>query len=221
MGGSDQWGNILSGIDLIRRINKNKAYGITSPLITNTDGSKMGKTANGAIWLDENKLSNFDFFQFWRNVDDQNVSKFLYLFTTLPLEEIKKLSELRDKEINAAKQILAFEVTKIVRGELNANEALEISNKTFKDKIIDGRLNNYEVKLENIRNNSFTIVDAIEKLNLVKSRSEIKRLIKSKGIKVNEITYLDENYSLDNFTLNTQIKISVGKKKFGIINILK
>ena len=100
MGGSDQWGNILSGIDLIRRINNKKAFGITSPLITNSDGSKMGKTADGAIWLDEKKLSNFDFFQFWRNVDDENVEKFLYLFTKLPIAEIKKLSELKEKEIN-------------------------------------------------------------------------------------------------------------------------
>ena len=99
MGGSDQWGNIISGIDLIKKITKKNAYGITSHLITNSDGSKMGKTADGAIWLDENKLSNYDFFQFWRNVSDENVSKFLLLFTKLPLSEISKLSDLKGEEI--------------------------------------------------------------------------------------------------------------------------
>ena len=108
LGGSDQWGNIVSGIDLIRRLNNKKTFAITSPLITNTDGSKMGKTAEGAIWLDENKLSNYDFYQFWRNVDDADVSKFLYLFTKLPLEEISKLSKLKDQEINEAKKNSCF-----------------------------------------------------------------------------------------------------------------
>ena len=131
LGGSDQWGNIVSGIDLIRRLNNKKTFAITSPLITNNDGSKMGKTADGAIWLDECKLSNYDFYQFWRNVDDADVPKFLHLFTKLPLEEISKLSKLKEQEINEAKKILAFEVTKITRGEEQAKEAKEISNNIF------------------------------------------------------------------------------------------
>ena len=219
MGGSDQWGNILSGIDLIRKINKNKAYGITSPLITNNDGSKMGKTADGAIWLDENKLSNFDFFQFWRNVDDEYVSKFLYLFTCLPLNEIKELSKLKNQEINDAKQKLAYEVTKIVRGKKGADEALEIANNLFKSNIIDNRLNSFEVAEQNIENNSFNLIDAIEKLNLVKSRSEIKRIIKSNGVKVNDENYNDNSFSLVKFLNKKEIKISVGKKKAGLIKI--
>ncbi|MDA9633049.1 tyrosine--tRNA ligase, partial [Pelagibacteraceae bacterium] len=113
MGGSDQWGNIINGIDLIRKLLNEKAYALTSPLITNTDGSKMGKTAKGAIWLNENKLSNFEFYQFWRNVIDDDVEKFLKLFTKINLKEISKLSKLKGKEINEAKKILAFEVTKI------------------------------------------------------------------------------------------------------------
>ena len=119
LGGSDQWGNIVSGIDLIRRLNNKKTFAITSPLITNNDGSKMGKTADGAIWLDEKKLSNYDFYQFWRNVDDADVPKFLYFFTKLPIEEISKLSKLKGQEINEAKKILAFEVTKITAEEKN------------------------------------------------------------------------------------------------------
>ena len=217
MGGSDQWGNILSGIDLIKKISKKKAFGITSPLITNTDGTKMGKTAEGAIWLDEKKLSNYDFFQFWRNVDDDSVPKFLNLFTKLPISEIKKLSLLKNEEINESKEILAFEVTKIVRGEEGAKEAKEISDNLFKSKTIDNRVRNYSIDLKNIKENTFTIIDAIEKLELVSSRSEIKRLVKSSGIKINDKNYNENNYSLINFIKNDKIKISVGKKKIGII----
>ena len=217
MGGSDQWGNILSGIDLIKKISKKKAFGITSPLITNTDGSKMGKTAEGAIWLDEKKLSNYDFFQFWRNIDDEYVPKFLNLFTKLPISEIKKLSQLKNEEINESKEILAFEVTKIVRGKKEAEEAKEISNNLFKSKIIDDRVRNYSINLKNIEENTFNIIDAVEKLGLVSSRSEIKRLVKSSGIKINDKNYNDKNYSLINFIDNDQIKITIGKKKIGII----
>jgi len=217
MGGSDQWGNILSGIDLIKKISKKKAFGITSPLITNTDGSKMGKTAEGAIWLDEKKLSNYDFFQFWRNIDDKYVPKFLNLFTKLPISEIKKLSLLKNEEINESKEILAFEVTKIVRGKKEAEQAKEISNNLFKSKIIDNRVRNYSINLKNIEENTFTIIDAVEKLGLVSSRSEIKRLVKSSGIKINDKNYNDKNYSLINFINNDQIKITIGKKKIGII----
>ena len=220
MGGSDQWGNIISGVDLIRKINKNKAFGITSPLITNADGTKMGKTADGAIWLDESKLSNFEFFQFWRNIDDDNVTKFLYLFTKLPISEIKKLSKLKDKEINEAKQILAYEVTSIVRGVNKAKEALEIADNLFKSNSTDDRLKNYSIKLKNIKDNSFTIIDAVEKLQLVNSRSEIKRLIKSNGIKVEDQNYNDINFSLNKYTNKNEIKIAVGKKKVGIIKII-
>ncbi len=219
MGGSDQWGNILGGIDLIRRISKNKAFGITSPLVTNSDGTKMGKTADGAIWLDEKKLSNFDFFQYWRNIDDKNVSKFLYLFTTLPIVEIKKLSALKDKEINEAKQILAFEITKLVRGKKSAEEAIDITKNIFSSKKIDQRIKNFSIDKINIKNNSFSIIDAIYQLELVGSRSEIKRLIKSKGIRINDKVYNNDDFSLNEFLEDKKIRISVGKKKFGILLI--
>ena len=220
MGGSDQWGNILSGVDLIRKINKKDAFGITSPLITNSDGTKMGKTSDGAIWLNKKKISSLDFFQFWRNVNDNDVTKFLYLFTKLPIEEIVKLSELREQEINEAKKILAFEVTKIVRGIEDANEALEIANNTFNSNIIDQRLPNISQKILDIQNESFTILDAIEKLKLVKSRSEIKRLIKSNGIKINDQLYQNSDLSLKQYSEFKEIKISVGKKKVGILKII-
>ena len=220
MGGSDQWGNILSGVDLIKKINSKNAFGITSPLITNSDGSKMGKTADGAVWLNRDKISSLDFFQFWRNVNDNDVSKFLYLFTKLPLKEIEKLSTLRNEEINEAKKILAYEVTKLVRGKEDAEEALEIANNIFKSNIIDERLPNISEKKLNLGNENFTIVDAIEKLDLVKSRSEIKRLIKSDGIRVNDELYKNSNFSLKKYTEFKEIKISIGKKKIGILKIL-
>ena len=221
LGGSDQWGNIVSGIDLIRRLNNKKTFAITSPLITNNDGSKMGKTADGAIWLDEKKLKNYDFYQFWRNVDDVDVSKFLYLFTKIPLEEISKLSKLKDKEINEAKKILAFEVTKITRGEEQAKEAKNISNNIFTNNILDDRISSFSVSSKEILNSSFTLLDAIEKLQLVKSRSETKRLMKSNGIKINDENYNQSDFFLSSFASKKEIKITVGKKKIGIINIIK
>ena len=220
MGGSDQWGNILSGVDLIRKINKNEAFGITSPLITNSDGSKMGKTADGAVWLNKEKISSLDFFQFWRNVNDQDVARFLYLFTKLPLDEIKKLSALKNQEINEAKKILAYEVTKIVRGSEDANEALEITDNIFNSKINDQRLPNISHNSSDIKNNNFTILDAIEKLKLAGSRSEVKRLIKSDGIKVNDKLYKNNDLSLREYSNLKEIKIAVGKKKIGILKII-
>ena len=220
MGGSDQWGNILSGVDLIKKINKKTAFGITSPLITNSDGTKMGKTAEGAIWLNKDKISSLDFFQFWRNVDDNDVSRFLYLFTKLPLREIEKLSLLKNQEINEAKKILAYEVTKIVRGKEDADEALEIANNVFNSNLVDKRLPNISQSKSILEKENFSILDAIEKLNLVKSRSEIKRLIKSNAVKVNDNLYNNINFSLKEFSELSEIKITIGKKKIGILKII-
>ncbi len=219
LGGSDQWGNIISGIDLIRKISGKKTYAITSPLITNTDGSKMGKTVDGAIWLDEEKLSNYDFFQFWRNIDDASIEKFLLLFTKMPLKEIKELSKLKGKEINESKEKLAFEVTKLCRGENQAKEARDISNNIFKNNSLDKRINNFTVSKRNIANSSFNILDAIIELELVKSKSEVKRLLKSDGIKVNDKSYKNLNFSLSEYQDLDKIKIAVGKKKIGFLNI--
>ena len=219
MGGSDQWGNIINGIDLIRKMLNEKSYALTSPLITNNDGSKMGKTAKGAVWLDKNKLSNFDFYQFWRNVNDEDIGKFLKLFTKIDLNEITKLSRLKGKETNEAKKILAFEVTKMTRGLDSAREAEEIANNIFNNNQIDERVITIEIDSVQIKKNKFTILDAIEKLNLTKSRSETKRLIKSKGIKINDEIYISEDLSLYSYLELSSIKISVGKKNIGILKI--
>jgi len=219
MGGSDQWGNIINGIDLIRKILNEKTYALTSPLITNSDGSKMGKTAKGAIWLDRSKLSDFEFFQFWRNINDDDVEKFLKLFTKIDLNEIKKLSQLKGQEINEAKKILAFEVTKITRGIQPANEARDIANNIFNKKTLDERITTFEINSVELEKNNFSILDAIDKLNLSKSRSDTKRLIKSKGIKVNDEVFNSSDLSLENFAKFSEVKISVGKKHIGILKI--
>ena len=219
MGGSDQWGNIINGIDLIRKILNEKTYALTSPLITNSDGSKMGKTAKGAIWLDQSKLSDFEFFQFWRNINDDDVEKFLKLFKKIDLNEIKKLSQLKGQEINEAKKILAFEVTKITRGIQSANEARDIANNIFNKKTLDERITTFEINSVELEKNNFSILDAIDKLNLSKSRSDTKRLIKSKGIKVNDEVFNSSDVSLENFAKFSEVKISVGKKHIGILKI--
>jgi tyrosyl-tRNA synthetase len=219
MGGSDQWGNIINGIDLIRKMLNKKSYALTSPLITNSDGSKMGKTAKGAVWLDESKLSNFDFYQFWRNVNDNDVERFLKLFTKINLNEISKLSQLKGQEINEAKKILAYEVTKITRGLKSANEAKDIANNIFNKKTIDDRIPSFEIKTIEIKKNNFSVLDAIEKLNLSKSRGETKRLIKSKGIKINDKVFTNEDFSLEAYSTFSEIKINVGKKNIGVLKI--
>ena len=219
MGGSDQWGNIINGIDLIRKMLNKKAYALTSPLITNADGSKMGKTAKGAVWLDETKFSNFNFYQFWRNINDTYVEKFLKLFTKIELGEIKKLSKLKGEEINEAKKILAFEVTKITRGLTSANEAKDISNNIFNKKTTDDRFSTFTIQSRDIEKSNFTILDAMEKLNLSKSRGDTKRLIKSNGIKINDNIFSPNNLSLKKYSKETEVKISVGKKNIGILKI--
>ena len=219
LGGSDQWGNILSGIDLIRKKSNKKTFAITSPLITNSDGSKMGKSVNGAIWLRKDKLDNYSFYQFWRNTNDTNVSKFLKLFTKLTLNEIEKLSRLKEKEINEAKKILAYEVTKICRGEESANEALEITNNVFNKNIKDERIMSISIQSEKIENGKFTIIDALEKLNLAKSRGDAKRLIKSNGVKINDHNLENNDLQLKKFINKDGIKISVGKKNIGLIKL--
>ncbi|MBT6197832.1 MAG: tyrosine--tRNA ligase [Pelagibacteraceae bacterium] len=221
MGGSDQWGNIINGIDLIRKMLNEKAYALTSPLITNADGSKMGKTAKGAIWLNKEKLSNFEFYQFWRNINDEDIERFLMLFTNINLNEIQKLSQLKGQEINEAKKILAYEVTKITRGITSANEAKDIANNIFNKKKIDERILTFEIESIELQKNNFSILDAIEKLNLSKSRSDTKRLIKSRGIKINDEMISSPNLSLELYSNLSEIKISVGKKNIGILKIKK
>lgn len=183
LGGDDQWSNIISGADLIRRKKGEPAYGMTFTLLTTSEGKKMGKTESGAIWLDPKKTSPYDFYQYWRNVDDADVEKCLSLLTFLPMEEVKRLSALEGAEINKAKEILAFEVTKLIHGEEEAKKAVEAAKALF------GKgANDENIPFTEIARSEFTegmeILTLLDKINIISSRSEGRRLIKQNGLSV-------------------------------------
>jgi len=223
MGGSDQWGNIINGIELHRRVNsldsKNPLFGLTSPLITTSSGSKMGKTANGAIWLNSNLCSPWDYWQFWRNTEDKDVIRFLKLFTEISLEEIKKLEKLEGAEINDAKIILANAATTLLHGEEETKKAVSTAKNIFEKKEGTANLpvisyNNNELTegvpiLECLTNNDY----------LLSSKGEARRLIRGLGVKINNKTVSDENMKINNslFINEKRIKLSVGKKKHIIL----
>ena len=223
MGGSDQWGNIINGIELHRRVNsldsKNPLYGLTSPLITTSSGSKMGKTANGAIWLNSNLCSPWDYWQFWRNTEDKDVIRFLKLFTEISLEEIKKLEELEGAEINDAKIILANAATTLLHGEEETKKAISTAKNIFEKK--EGTAN---LPIISYDNNELTegvpILECLTNNNyLLSSKGEARRLIRGSGVKINNTTVSDENMKINNslFVNESRIKLSVGKKKHIIL----
>ena len=223
MGGSDQWGNIINGIELHRRVNsltsKNPLYGLTSPLITTASGSKMGKTANGAIWLNSNLCSPWDYWQFWRNTEDKDVIRFLKLFTEISLEEIKKLEELEGAEINDAKIMLANATTTLLHGEEETKKAISTAKNIFEKK--EGTAN---LPVISYNNNELTegvpILECLTNNNyLLSSKGEARRLIRGSGVKINNTTVSDENMKINNslFVNESRIKLSVGKKKHIIL----
>ena len=213
MGGSDQWGNIVTGIDLVRKASSKQAYGLTSPLLATSSGSKMGKTANGAIWLNNDQLSDWDFWQYWRNTEDLDVIKFLKLFTELPISEIRKLGKLKGAEINEAKIILANEVTKLCRSPEAAEKISSSSENLFSKSVTDDTLPS--VKITSV---GISLIDALRILNFLNTNGEARRLIKGNGAKINNVVINDENYTLSNKDFkNGKVKISYGKKKHGLL----
>ncbi|HHT94469.1 MAG TPA: tyrosine--tRNA ligase [Clostridia bacterium] len=214
LGGDDQWSNIISGVDLIRRKELGEAYGMTFNLLTTNEGKKMGKTEKGAIWLDENKTSPFDFYQYWRNIDDAEVIKCLKLLTFLPMEEIKKLSKLKDAEINHAKEVLAYEVTKIVHGEKKADDAKIASRALFSNVGEIGNMPSKELTKNNLEE-GYTILDALTDAGFIKSNSEGRRLIQEKCVSVNDIVVEDFKLCInsDMFT-DGEMLLRRGKKKY-------
>ncbi len=210
MGGSDQWGNIVNGIELARRIDSTEVYGLTTPLITTADGGKMGKTASGAVWLNEESLSSYDYWQFWRNTQDADVGRFLRLFTDLPLPEIARLESLEGGEINAAKIALANAATGLCRGSDAALAAAETARKTFEE----GATGN-ELPTLAVSDTTIALVDALALLGLVASKGEAKRLIKGGGARIDGVQVTDEAARV---TLGTApIRISAGKKLHGVL----
>ena len=217
IGGSDQWGNIVNGTDLIKRHSNKQAYGLTTPLITLASGAKMGKTETGAIWLDKKLLSPYDYWQFWRNVDDRDVVKFLKMFTDLNIDEINKI---KDKDINQLKIKLANEATSMLHGKEAALSAEKTAKKTFEENSLGENLPSVDIQLDN-ESSSINIVDLIILSKIENSKSEIRRLIKGKGIRINNEIIVDEKYLIqkNSFGKNSFLKLSIGKKKHVKINL--
>ena len=218
MGGSDQWGNIINGIELARRIENVTLFGLTTPLITTSSGTKMGKTASGAIWLNPEKYSAYDYWQFWRNTEDDDVERFLKLFTTLPLKEITKLSKLAGSEINEAKKILATEATSLLHGHLAAETAASTSAKTFELNETSENLPTIQIPKSELEE-TVPAFRLLTKSGLTKSNSEARRLIIGGGCRINDITIEDEmtKIGLNEVDDKGFIKISAGKKRHVLI----
>ena len=220
IGGSDQWGNIVNGVDLIKRKNKKKAYGLTTPLITLSSGAKMGKTEKGAIWLDKKILSPYSYWQFWRNTDDKDVINFLKLFTDLNLDQIAEF-EKNNQNINELKIILANQTTTMLHGINAAKEAEITAQKTFGDKSIGKNLPVVKIK-KNIIINGINILDLVLQTKLGNSKGEIRRMIKNNGLKINNEVITDETKIINqnNFDQDNNMKVSHGKKQHVIVKII-
>jgi tyrosyl-tRNA synthetase len=220
MGGSDQWGNIVTGLDLGRRLGAAQLYALTSPLLTTASGAKMGKTAQGAVWLDESLLPVFDYWQYWRNCEDRDVGRFLKLFTELPLDEIARLEALGGAEINEAKKVLASEATAMVHGRAAAFAAAEAARQTFEEGAIAESLPAVEIDAGEVEA-GLGVLAAFVKAGLVASTSEARRQIKSGGLKVNDDAVTDERAILTaDDAANGMIKLSLGRKRHILLKLV-
>jgi tyrosyl-tRNA synthetase len=215
MGGSDQWGNIVNGIDLGRRMGTHQLFALTTPLITLASGAKMGKTASGAVWLNADMLSPYGYWQFWRNTEDADVGRFLKLFTTLPLSEIAKLEKLGGSEINDAKKILAVEAAALLHGRKAAEDAAEVARKTFEEGASAEGLPTITIDLSV----GVGVLQAAVLAGFAASNGEARRSIQGGGIRVNDVLVSDEKMQLTTKNLNSEgvIKLSMGKKKHALI----
>ncbi len=218
LGGSDQWGNIVSGIELGRRTDGAELFGLTSPLLTTSSGAKMGKTAAGAVWLNADMVSPYDYWQYWRNSEDADVERFLKLFTEFPLKEIAKLAALRGAELNEAKKILATEATALIHGRDAADRAAETARATFEQGEIAVTLPTIEVPRSELEK-GWGVLTASAHAGFVASTGEARRHIRSGGIKVNDVAVTDERQKLTLADLTPEgvIKLSLGKKRHALI----
>ena len=218
MGGSDQWGNIVTGIDLTRRVDGQEIYGLTSPLITTASGAKMGKTADGAIWLNDDRLSAFDFWQFWRNSEDADVASFLALFTELPMDEVKRLGNLEGAEINEAKIVLADEATTLCHGADAARGARETAQQTFSGAGVSEGLPQEQLSRDEAA--GMGMIAALVKVGFAKSNGEARRLIRGGGARLNDVAITDEDHNLaESDFVDGRAKISAGKKRHALLVI--
>ena len=219
IGGSDQWGNIVNGIDLIRRILKKESFGLTSPLITLASGAKMGKTEKGAVWLNEKLFSVYDYWQFWRNVDDRDVKKFLYFFTEIEYDKINTLCE-KEENINNLKILLANQATSILHGESAAKKAQKTAKETFEDKSLSLNLPEIKVNSEEVKK-GISLIDLLSVNGVMSSKSEARRAILNNGLKINDKLVGDVKRTLNSEDFEEKIlKISYGKKKHFKVKII-
>ncbi|MDC0632428.1 tyrosine--tRNA ligase [Candidatus Pelagibacter ubique] len=210
IGGSDQWGNIVNGVDLIKRYSNNHVYGLTTPLITLASGAKMGKTESGAVWLDKKFLSSYDYWQFWRNIDDRDVLKFLKIFTDINVDEIENI---KDDNINELKILLANKATSMLHGEDEARKCQETAKQTFSENSLGDNLPTTQINKKMLDDN-ISILDLVILSKLESSKSEIRRLIKGNGIKINGQAISDEKFLItEDLFKSSLIKLSLGKKK--------
>ena len=219
MGGSDQWGNIINGVDLGHKADKVQLYALTAPLLTTPDGRKMGKTVNGAVWLNADMLSPYDYYQYWRNADDVMVSTLLRRFTILDIKEIQKLESLQGAEINEAKKILAFEATKICHGEAAATEAAQTAQKVFEQGGVGGDLPSINLSKDYLEN-GIEVVELLIETGLCNSKGEARRLIKGGGARVNDVpvSIIEQKVTLADIN-DDHIKISSGKKRHALVKV--
>ncbi|WP_312906722.1 tyrosine--tRNA ligase [Tissierella praeacuta] len=219
LGGDDQWSNMIAGMDLVRRKSSKQVYAMTCTLLTNSEGDKMGKTAKGALWLDPEKTSPYEFYQYWRNVDDADVDKCLRLLTFVPMDEVRKLNALEGAEINKAKEILAFEVTKLIHGEEEANKAQQAARALFSGGIDEGSIPFTEMD-KTVFEKGIGILDLLKDINLTKSNSEGRRLVEQGGITIDDIKVesIDKQVTLDDFK-DGKIMIRKGKKVYHQVRI--
>jgi tyrosyl-tRNA synthetase len=214
MGGSDQWGNIINGIDLGHRMGTPQLYALTSPLLTTSSGAKMGKSVNGAVWLNPDMLSAYDFWQYWRNTEDADVSRFLKLYTTLPMDEIARLSALGGSEINEVKKILATEITAMLHGRDNAEQAAETARKTFEEGALADNLPSIDVPKGEL-DAGVGLLSLIVRAGLATSNGEARRHVQGGAVKINDQSMSDERQVIGagEVTADGVIKLSLGKKK--------
>lgn len=219
MGGSDQWGNIVNGIDLTRRINRAEVYGLTTPLLTKADGSKMGKSAAGAVWLNEDRLSSYEYWQFWRNTLDADVGKFLRLFTEMPLDEIARLEALEGSEINDAKIVLANETTTMAYGATAAEAAASTAREVFEKGGVGDDLPTVVLDAADVSDAGISVVQLFVKAGLAGSGKEAKRLIADRGAKLNDIAITDAGQMITAEVLRGEVKLSAGKKRHALAKL--
>lgn len=214
IGGDDQWSNMLAGVDLIRKIHKKGSFCLTCPLLLNADGIKMGKTVNGALWLDPKKTSPYEFYQYWRNIRDNEVYDVLRMLTYLPMDEVKRLSSLEGEKINEAKKIAAFEITKLIHGEEEAIKAKESAEALFENQKNSNNMPEFNISNELLSNNEIPIIDILVNSKLAPSKGQARILIEQGGISINDEKIIDTKYIINKNDFGGYFILKKGKKTF-------